>query len=131
MIEIFENSVLLDTDVFHHMMDGDYHMMDWWGIPFLGYWTILIWIAQLIFAFLIYKDAEKKENNSLLWFVLVIIPILGFLFLIGYVVISEEEHETQNAFEESKQILDKRYAKGEITRTEYLQILRDIKKMKK
>ena len=73
------------------MMDDWGHMMDWWDIPYIGFLWIGIWIVQLVIAFLVYKDAEKSEKNCLLWFILVILPWIGLLFIIGYLVIRREK----------------------------------------
>ncbi len=124
MIDWFSTFILLNGGDLHHMN----HMMDWWGVPFMGYWTIIVWVVQLILATLVYKDAEKQEKSGLLWFILVIIPWVGILFLIGYLVVRGEEAEAEKAVEEALKILDERYAKGEISRTEYLQMKKDIKK---
>ncbi len=105
-------------------------MMDWWGIPFMGFWWIGVWIIQFIVALLVYKDAEKRENNGLLWFVLVVLPWIGIIFLIIYLIIREEKTEIKETLSEAQKILDERYAKGELTRTEYLQAREDINKKK-
>ncbi|PNX46515.1 MAG: hypothetical protein BV457_07555 [Thermoplasmata archaeon M9B1D] len=111
-------------------MDWGHHMMDWWNIPYMGFWWIGVWIFQFIIAFLVYKDAEKSEKNGLLWFILVILPWTGFLFLIGYLVIQREKTETKEAIDNADEIIDERYAKGEITREEYLEIKNDMKEMR-
>jgi len=112
------------------MLDWDHHMMDWWGIPYMGFWWIGIWIIQFVIAFLVYKDAEKSKKNGLLWFILVILPWVGILFLIGYLVIRGEKTETKDAIVNADKIIDERYAKGEITREEYLEIKNDMKEMR-
>ena len=117
--------ILLNGGNFHYMD----HMWDWWGIPYIGYWTIVVWIVQLILAALVYKNAEKQEKNGLLWFILIIIPWFGILFLIGYLVIRSEEASSEKSVEEALKILDERYAKGEISRKEYLQMKKDIQNM--
>ncbi|MHA2181924.1 MAG: SHOCT domain-containing protein [Promethearchaeota archaeon] len=119
--------ILLDVNGWH-MMDWDHHMMDWWGIPFIGFWWIGVWIAQFVIAFLVYKDAEKRENNGWLWFVLVILPWIGIIFLIIYLIIREEKTKIMETTSDAQRILDERYAKGEMTRKEYLQAKEDIEK---
>jgi len=104
------------------------HMMDWWGVPFMGFGMIGIWIVFIVIAFLVYKDAEQRNMNGLLWFILVIIPWIGILFLIVYLIIRSEEAEIEEAIEDAQKILDERYAKGEITRKEYLQMKKDMEK---
>ena len=119
--------ILLDIDGWH-MMDWDGHMMDWWGIPFMGFWWILVWVVQFVIAFLVYRDAERRENNGLLWFVLVVIPWVGIVFLVIYLIIREEKNENKELVDDAQKILDERYATGEITRREYLQAKEDIEK---
>jgi len=121
--------ILLDAEGWH-MMDWGHHMMDWWNIPYMGFWWIGVWIVQFVIAFLVYKDAEKSDKNGLLWFILVILPWVGFLFLIGYLVIQREKSETKEAIDNADEIIDERYAKGEITRDEYLEIKNDMKEMR-
>jgi len=103
-------------------------MMDWWGVPFMGFGMIGIWIVFIVIAFLVYKDAEQRNMNGLLWFILVIIPWIGILFLIVYLIIRSEEAEIEETIENAQKILDERYANGEITRKEYLQMKKDMEK---
>ena len=110
-------------------IDG-WHMMDWWDILYMGFWWIGVWIVQFVIAFLVYKDAKKSEKNGLLWFILVILPWVGLLFLIGYLVIRREKSETKEAIDNADKIVDERYAKGEITREEYLEIKNDMKELR-
>jgi len=120
-------SIVLDVDDFGHMMDWD-HMMGWWGIPFMGYWGLLVWVVQIVIAVLVYKDAQKKKQNSLLWLILVILPWIGILFLIIYLIIRGEETEIKESIDKGQNVLDERYAKGEITREEYLQMKKDLER---
>lgn len=113
-----------------HMMDWDHHMMDWWGIPFLGYWCIVLWVIQFIIAFMVFRDAEKRKMNSLFWFVLIIIPWIGIFFIIGYLILRTEEEDSKGSMDAAMIILDERYAKGEITRKEYLETRKDIENMR-
>ena len=123
MLKVFPFIMLNDGDFYH--MD---HMMHWWGIPNMGFWWIAVWIIQIIIASLVYKDAKKKGKNSLLWFILIILPWIGFLFIIIYLIVSYEEADAEEAIENAQKVLDERYAKGEITREEYLQMKKDIEK---
>ena len=106
-------------------------MMDWWGIPFMGYWGFLVWIVQIIIAVLVYKDTQKKKQNGLLWLVLVILPWIGILFLIIYLIIRVEETEIKESIDKGQNVLDERYAKGEITREEYLQVKKDLERKRR
>ena len=116
-------------DVGYGWMMGSGHMMDWWGIPFMGFWMIGIWLVFVVISFLVYQDANKRGMNGLLWLILVILPWIGIVFLIIYLVIREEKTPQHPSSEKpAEQILDERYAKGEITREEYQQKKKDMEK---
>ncbi|MHA1687232.1 MAG: hypothetical protein ACTSYD_12645 [Candidatus Heimdallarchaeaceae archaeon] len=70
-------------------MEGDEHMMDWFGVPFMGFVMIGILIVFIILAFIIYTDAEKRGMNGLLWFFLILIPMIGVFTIILYLVIRD------------------------------------------
>ena len=123
--------IILNGGDFHHMMDWGYHMMDWWGIPYMGYWNIGLWIVQLIIAFLVLKDCEKRNMNGLLWFILIILPWIGVLFIIGYLIVRSEGTEIKEGLDDAQKVLDDRYAKGEITRKEYMQTKMDMEEMRR
>ena len=101
------------------MLDWNDMMMDWWGIPFTGFWMIGLWFIFIIIAFLVYKDAEKRGMNGLLWFILVILPLVGIIFLIIYLILLNEKSPQISAVKNALQILDERYVKGEITKEVY------------
>jgi putative membrane protein len=107
-------------------MDWD-HMMNWWGFPFMGFWMIGIWLIFIVVAFLVYKDAEKRGMNGLLWLLLVIIPWIGIFFLILYLILRNGPSHQVVVSKNVQQILDERYAKGEITKEEYEQKKNDLK----
>jgi len=109
------------------MMDWD-HMMDWWGIPFLGGWMFLIWFVFIFIAFLVYKDAQQRKMNGLLWLILVILPGIGIVFLIIYLVLREDKGKPEPQQKSANEILDERYVKGEISNEEYKKMKKDIKK---
>mgnify|MGYP003886780837 CR=1 FL=1 len=62
--------------------------------------------------------------NGLLWFILIILPMVGIIFLLLYIVI----RETSPAEREKtpKEILKERYAKGEITEEEYKKMKQEL-----
>ena len=117
--------IFLDVNGWH-MMDWDYHMMDWWGVPFFGFWWIGIWIIQFIIGLIIYKDAERHNENSIMWLVLSIIPWIGWFIIIYYIIFRNEEDDKKEVITDAHKTLDERYAKGEISREEYLQAIKDI-----
>ncbi len=122
-----KKSYLFETASAIGPMMGWDHMMDWWGVPFMGFMMIGIWIVFIIVAFLVYQDARQRGMNALLWFILVILPWIGILFLIIYLILREEKKPQQSLSQKNAgQILDERYAKGEITREEYQQKKKDI-----
>ena len=119
--------IILNGGDFSHMMDG-WNMMDWLGFSSMWIWIIVIWIVFFVISIFVYMDAEKRNMNGLLWLILTIIPYIGILFLIIYLIIRENEAKNSSYNRTALDILDERYAKGEITREEYQKIKRDIKK---
>ena len=87
------------------MMDWD-DMMNWLGFPFMGFWMIGLWLVFIVIAFLIYKDAEKRGMNGLLWLVLVILPWIGIFFLILYLILRNEPSQQVLVQKNAHQILD-------------------------
>jgi putative membrane protein len=74
-------------------MDGFWNHMTYWdpyGWMILG--MVVVWIVQLVIGYLVYRDAREHQINAVLWFVLVILPMIGFLFLAIYIVIRETRH---------------------------------------
>jgi putative membrane protein len=111
----------------HDMMVDWDHMMNWWGFPFMGFWMVGLWLIFIVVAFLVYKDAEKRGMNGLLWLLLVIIPCIGIFFLILYLILRNGPSHQVVVSKNGQQILDERYAKGEITKEEYEQKKNDLK----
>jgi len=101
-----------------------------YGFPFLGWGMMLIWLVfSLIIAYLVYRDANDKGMNGLLWGVLVLIPMAGIVFLIIYIIIRETGFQKTLPGEKSAMdILKERYAKGEITSEQFQKISDDLKK---
>jgi len=56
-----------------------YYMMDWY--PFMSIWMIVGGLIFVVIAYLVYKDAEKRGLNGLLWGLPILIPWIGILFL--------------------------------------------------
>ena len=76
-------------------------MMDWYPqSPFMGFWTSLIWLViVLVIVFLIYKLIKSEK-------------ILAPSKIPG---------------KRAEDILAERYAKGELTREQYMQMKEDLK----
>jgi putative membrane protein len=113
------------------MLAGTFDMGDMmdrggWGWPLMGFWMAGIWVVLLVAGILVYRDAEKRGMNGLLWLILILIPMFGFLALIIYLVIRESGHATGMGGKSAGALLDERYAKGEISREEYLKMKEDI-----
>ncbi len=110
-------------------MDGFwYHMM--YGYPY-GWMFIgmgIFWVVQLIIGYFVYRDARNRQMNAILWLILVILPMIGWLFLVIYVLIREAEHPEKPSGTAALQILDERYARGEISEEEYRRMKEDLKK---
>ena len=100
--------------------------------PFVGFFKIfilafLIWLVFLVLAYLVYKDADKRGLNGLLWGVPILIPWLGAVFLILYLIL-RDGGQLAARMTTASNIIDERYAKGELTRERYLQMKEDTKK---
>ena len=94
-------------------------MYPWgYGFPFFGFGILFWWIIFVAVGFLVYQDANKRGMDGLLWFILVILPMVGIVFLLLYIVIRESKTEVE--------ILKERYAKGEITEEEYVKVKREL-----
>ncbi|AGK60298.1 putative membrane protein [Archaeoglobus sulfaticallidus PM70-1] len=102
-------------------MDGFIHSMDWFGFPFFGFGMLFWWLLFIVIGFLVYRDANERGMNGPLWFILVILPMIGIVFLLLYIVIRESKAEKTPL-----EILKERYAKGEITKEEYLRMKKEL-----
>ncbi len=110
------------------MMD---YMGGWGGgFPFWGLGMMFFWlIVFLIIAYLVYQDANTRGMNGLLWGILVLIPVLGVLFLIIYIIVRESGGPKVMPVEKSPiDILKERYAKGEITSEQFQTMSGELKK---
>jgi len=114
---------------YYDMMD---FMMGWF--PFMGFGSVLTTILSVVVAYLVYKDAEKRGMNGLLWGLPVLVPWIGILFLILYLIMRDSgrhfvaEDKTASPRTTAEEVLDERYARGEVTREIYFQMKEDLKK---
>jgi putative membrane protein len=101
-----------------------------WGFPFFGMWgMMLIWfIVFLVIGYFVYQDANKRGMNGLLWWVLIIIPMIGILALLLYVILRETGGNKITDGKTAMDILKERYAKGEITSEQFQKMSEDLKK---
>jgi putative membrane protein len=102
-----------------------------WDIPSLvGFALFLFWWFVLVFvAYVVYRDAKKRGMDGLLWFALIILPVIGLVFLILYAVIREAcPLWGRKGGEAAHDILNERYARGELTREEYETMKEDLKR---
>lgn len=101
---------------------GDY-MMYGWNIWF---WILGTWIILAAIAFLVYLDARDRGMNGLLWFTLVILPMIGLAFLIAYLIARDDRYEYEMSRMSPEAILNRRYARGDITADEYWQMKKSM-----
>ncbi len=113
------------------MFDGMMYGYRGYGYPMAGMfiWMFIAWLVQLVIGYLVYRDAKDRQMNAVLWLILVIIPGIGWLFLILYVIIRETSgHGHLPGSESALNILNERYARGEITAEQYRSMKDELKK---
>ena len=100
------------------------------GFPLFGLGMMLFWLVIfLIIAYLVYRDANTRGMNGLLWAILVLIPMVGILFLVMYIIVRETSGQKVMPSEKSAiDIVKERYAKGEITSEQFQNMSEDLKK---
>jgi putative membrane protein len=86
--------------------------------PFFGMFMGITWLVQLVIAYFVYKDAKEQKMSAPLWFILVILPMVGFLLAVLYVIIREVRMPIEPA-NVPLDILKARFAKGEIPLEEF------------
>lgn len=122
--------LMQSTTMSYHLNDigeqvGDYgHMMD--GVN-MWLWMLIGWLVLVVIAFLVYRDAEGRQMNGLLWFVLILLPWIGFLFLIIYLIVRDDRHRYEMTRKEPEAIISERYARGEIGHEEYSRMKENLR----
>ena len=86
--------------------------------PFFGLGFMVIWLVQLVIAYFVYKDAKEQKMSAPLWFILVILPMAGFLLAVLYGIIREVRMPTETT-NTPLDILKARFARGEIPLEDY------------
>lgn len=117
------HSMNIGTTLMNDMMDGGM-----WGWPYMWIWVVGIWMGLAVIAILVYQDAQKRGMNGLLWLVLILIPMFGFVALVIYLVIRETGNPSTTGGKSAGALLDERYARGDISRDEYLKIKEDLQR---
>lgn len=105
----------------HPYWDG-HHMVEGWPASLIfGWGMMLLWlIVFFAVGILVYRDANRRGMNGPLWFVLVILPMAGFVFLILYLVLREPGGvQPVPAGDTAMDVLRERYARGEIDEEEF------------
>ena len=98
------------------------------GFGFFGFWMIFWWVLFLFIGYLVYQDAEKRGMNGPLWFILVILPMVGLLFLVLYVILRETTPAETKERNRALEVLKERYARGEITHEEYQKMKEELER---
>ena len=64
--------------------------------------------------------------SPVLWFILVILPMVGWLFLVLCVIIRETAHPAGTERAPARAILDERFARGEINAEDYRRMKEEL-----
>ncbi len=104
-------------------MDG-FHMFPF-GFGWFGFGMLFWWLILVVIGYLVYQDAEKMGMNGALWFILVILPMVGIIFLLLYIVLREDYKKEGD---DALKILKDRLARGEITPEEYRKLKEELEK---
>ncbi len=91
---------------------------------------MLFWLVVfIIIGYFVYRDANSRGMNGLIWFILIIIPMIGIISLIIYIILRETDAQKAGPGEKTAlDILKERYAKGEITSEQFQKISEELKK---
>jgi len=65
-------------------------MMHSYAHPFAGLiFMIIVWLVQLVLAYLIYRDAKEQKMLAPGWAILGILPMFGFFADLVYLIVRE------------------------------------------
>ncbi|MFH0967188.1 MAG: SHOCT domain-containing protein [Methanobacteriota archaeon] len=95
------------------------------GFPFFGMGMMFFWfLIFIIIGYIVFQDANKRGMNGVLWWILIVIPMIGIFGLFLYLILRETgEHKIVSGDNSAIGILKERYVKGEIT-TEEFQVMK-------
>lgn len=96
-----------------------------YGFPFFGMGMMFFWfLIFIIIGYIVFLDANKRGMNGLLWWILIVIPMVGVFALFLYLILREVGvHKVSSEGVTAINILKERYAKGEIS-TEEFQVMK-------
>ncbi len=67
------------------------HMVGWWADPTPLELIIAYLVLALPIGLLVYIDSQHRGMNSTLWFLLVLVPVVGLLVALVYLMVRGEE----------------------------------------
>ena len=67
------------------------HMVGWWADPAPLELIIAYLVLALPIGLLVYIDSQNRGMNSTLWFLLVLVPAVGLLVALVYLLVRGEE----------------------------------------
>ncbi len=99
------------------------------GLYGFGPWMMGMWFIFIFIAIFVYKDAEERgRSDGLLWFFLLLIPMVSIFALFMYLIIRNENTNRYSPQGDPLSILDERFARGEIDRIEYSRMKDDLRR---
>lgn len=94
-----------------------------------GLWMMGMWFFFILIAIMVYNDAERRgRSDSLLWFLLLLIPMVSIFALFMYLIIRNDDTVKYSPQGNPISVLDERYARGEIDRTNYSRMKDDLRR---
>jgi putative membrane protein len=86
------------------------------GLGFIG--ILVLWLVQLVIAYVIYRDAKEQNMSALLWGILAIIPLFGYLPAVLYAII-RDVRSSRGKEKTPMDILRERFAEGQLSEEEF------------
>jgi putative membrane protein len=95
----------------------------WPASPLFGWGMMLLrLLVFLVIGVLVYRDANHWGMNGLIWFTPVILPMVGFIFLVFHLILREPGGgQPVPTGDTAMDVLRYRYARGEIDEEEFRQ----------